>query len=355
MKKHNFYAGPSILSEYTIKNTADAVLNFADMGLSLLEISHRSKQFTAVIEEASALVKELLEVPEGYTVLWLGGGASMQFCMVPYNLLNKKAAYLETGTWASNAVKEARLFGEVDVVASSKDANFSYMPSDFVIPADADYFHYTSNNTIYGTEIRKDPDSPVPMVADMSSDIFSRPVDVSKYDLIYAGAQKNLAPAGVTLVIVKNDALGHVDRAIPTMLDYRTHVKKDSMFNTPPVLPIFAALQTLRYYKQLGGVKNLMLADEEKAARLYEAIDASRMFEGTARTDSRSIMNVCFVMAPEYKDLEKDFIDFATERGIVGIKGYRSVGGFRASLYNALPLESVEALIAAMNEFERKH
>ncbi len=355
MKKHNFYAGPSILSEYTIKNTADAVLNFADMGLSLLEISHRSKQFTAVIEEASALVKELLEVPEGYTVLWLGGGASMQFCMVPYNLLNKKAAYLETGTWASNAVKEARLFGEVDVVASSKDANFSYMPSDFVIPADADYFHYTSNNTIYGTEIRKDPDSPVPMVADMSSDIFSRPVDVSKYDLIYAGAQKNLAPAGVTLVIVKNDALGHVDRAIPTMLDYRTHVKKDSMFNTPPVLPIFAALQTLRYYKQLGGVKNLMLADEEKAARLYEAIDASRMFEGTARTDSRSIMNVCFVMAPEYKDLEKDFIDFSTERGIVGIKGHRSVGGFRASLYNALPLESVEALIAAMNEFERKH
>ncbi len=355
MKKHNFYAGPSILSEYTIKNTADAVLNFADMGLSLLEISHRSKQFTAVIEEASALVKELLEVPEGYTVLWLGGGASMQFCMVPYNLLNKKAAYLETGTWASNAVNEARLFGEVDVVASSKDANFSYMPSDFVIPADADYFHYTSNNTIYGTEIRKDPDSPVPMVADMSSDIFSRPVDVSKYDLIYAGAQKNLAPAGVTLVIVKNDALGHVDRAIPTMLDYRTHVKKDSMFNTPPVLPIFAALQTLRYYKQLGGVKNLMLADEEKAARLYEAIDASRMFEGTARTDSRSIMNVCFVMAPEYKDLEKDFIDFATERGIVGIKGHRSVGGFRASLYNALPLESVEALIAAMNEFERKH
>ncbi len=252
-------------------------------------------------------------------------------------------------------MKEARLFGEVDVVASSKDANFSYMPSDFVIPADADYFHYTSNNTIYGTEIRKDPDSPVPMVADMSSDIFSRPVDVSKYDLIYAGAQKNLAPAGVTLVIVKNDALGHVDRAIPTMLDYRTHVKKDSMFNTPPVLPIFAALQTLRYYKQLGGVKNLMLADEEKAARLYEAIDASRMFEGTARTDSRSIMNVCFVMAPEYKDLEKDFIDFATERGIVGIKGHRSVGGFRASLYNALPLESVEALIAAMNEFERKH
>ena len=355
MKKHNFYAGPSILSQYTIENTAEAIRNFAGTGLSILEVSHRSKEFQAVIDEADALVKELLDIPQGYHVLFLGGGASLEFAMVPMNLLATKAAYMDTGVWAHKAIKEAKLFGEVEVVASSKDANYTYIPKNYTIPADADYFHYTSNNTIYGTEIRKDPDSPVPMVADMSSDIFSRPVDVSKYDLIYAGAQKNLAPAGVTLVIVKNDALGHVDRAIPTMLDYRTHVKKDSMFNTPPVLPIFAALQTLRYYKQLGGVKNLMLADEEKAARLYEAIDASRMFEGTARTDSRSIMNVCFVMAPEYKDLEKDFIDFATERGIVGIKGHRSVGGFRASLYNALPLESVEALIAAMNEFERKH
>lgn len=355
MKKHNFFAGPSILSQYTIKNTADAIIDFAGMGLSLLEVSHRSKQFVAVIEEASALVKELLEVPAGYTVLWLGGGASMQFCMVPYNLLRNKAAYLETGTWAVNAIKEARLFGDVDVVASSKDSNFNHVPTDFVIPSDADYFHFTSNNTIYGTELRKDPDSPVPLVADMSSDIFSRPVDVSKYDLIYAGAQKNLAPAGVTLVIVKDDALGHVDRAIPTMLDYRTHVKKESMFNTPPVLPIFAALQTLRYYKELGGVKKLMLADEEKAARLYEAIDASRMFEGTAQTDNRSIMNVCFVMAPEYKELEGEFTEFATARGMMGIKGHRSVGGFRASLYNALPLESVEALIACMKEFEAKH
>lgn len=355
MKKHNFYAGPSILSEYTIKNTADAILNFADMGLSILEVSHRSKQFTAVITEASQLVKELLQVPDGYSVLWLGGGASMQFAMVPYNLLKKKAAYLQTGTWATNAIKEARLFGEVDVVASSEDKNFSYVPRDYVIPTDADYFHFTSNNTIYGTEMRFDPDSPVPLVADMSSDIFSRPIDVSKYDLIYAGAQKNLAPAGVTLVIVKDSALGQAGRPIPTMLNYETHVKKESMFNTPPVLPIFAALQTLRYYKQLGGVDKLMLADEEKAARLYEAIDGSRMFEGTAEVESRSIMNVCFVMAPEYKELESQFVDFAGERGIVGIKGHRSVGGFRASLYNALPLESVKALIDAMKEFESKH
>ncbi|MBD5239989.1 MAG: 3-phosphoserine/phosphohydroxythreonine transaminase [Bacteroidales bacterium] len=355
MKKHNFYAGPSILSEYTIKNTADAVINFADMGLSILEISHRSKQFTAVINEASQLVKELLQVPDGYSVLWLGGGASMQFCMVPYNLLKKKAAYLQTGTWATNAIKEARLFGEVDVVASSEDKNFSYIPRDYVIPADADYFHFTSNNTIYGTEMRFDPDSPVPLVADMSSDIFSRPIDVSKYDLIYAGAQKNLAPAGVTLVIVKDSALGQAGRPIPTMLNYQTHVKKESMFNTPPVLPIFSALQTLKYYKELGGVDKLMLADEEKAGRLYDAIDNSRMFEGTAEMESRSIMNVCFVMSPEYKELEGEFVDFAAERGIVGIKGHRSVGGFRASLYNALPLESVEVLIAAMKEFEKKH
>lgn len=355
MKKHNFYAGPSILSDYTIKNTADAIVNFADMGLSLLEVSHRSKQFTAVITEASELVKELLDVPEGYSVLWLGGGASLQFAMVPYNLLKKKAAYLQTGTWATNAIKEARLFGDVDVVASSEDKNFSYIPRNYVVPADADYFHFTSNNTIYGTEMRFDPDSPVPLVADMSSDIFSRPVDVSKYDLIYAGAQKNLAPAGVTLVIVKNSVLGQAGRPIPTMLNYETHVKKESMFNTPPVLPIFAALQTLRYYKNLGGVSKLMLADEEKAARLYDAIDNSRMFVGTADVESRSIMNVCFVMTPEYKELESSFVDFATERGIVGIKGHRSVGGFRASLYNALPLESVEVLIAAMKEFEKKH
>lgn len=356
MKKHNFYAGPSILSQYTIKNTADAIINFADTGLSVLEVSHRSKEFQAVMDEAQALVKELLDVPEGYSVLFLGGGASLQFCMVPFNLMNKKAAYLETGTWASNAIKEAKLFGDVDIVASSKDANFTYIPKGYTVSEDSDYFHFTSNNTIYGTEMRYDPDVNVRLVADMSSDIFSRPIDVSKYDLIYAGAQKNLAPAGVTIVIVRDDALGHVDRPIPTMLDYRTHVKKGSMFNTPPVLPIFSALQTLRYYKQLGGVKELEKIDIAKAAKLYDAIDSSRMFEGTVSDPAdRSIMNVCFVMTPEYKELEKDFIDFATTKGIVGIKGHRSVGGFRASLYNALPMESVEVLVAAMKEFESKH
>lgn len=356
MKKYNFYAGPSILSQYTIKNTADAVLDFAGTGLSLLEVSHRSKEFQAVIDEASALVKELLEIPEGYSVLWLGGGASLQFCMIPFNLLAKKAAYIDTGTWAHKAIKEARIFGDVDVVASSEDANYNYIPKNYVVPADVDYFHYTSNNTIYGTETRVDPDVPCRLVADMSSDIFSRPVDVSKYDAIYAGAQKNLAPAGVTIVIVRDDALGHVDRTIPTMLDYRTHVSKGSMFNTPPVLPIFSALQTLRYYKDLGGVKVLEKLDLEKAGALYEAIDSSKMFEGTVKDAAdRSIMNVCFVMKPEYKELEKDFVDFASARGIVGIKGHRSVGGFRASLYNAMSMEGVNVLIEAMKDFQNKH
>ncbi len=355
MKKHNFYAGPSILSEYTIKNTADAVHNFANTGLSLLEVSHRSKEFVAVMDEAQQLVKELLDVPEGYQVLYLGGGASLQFCMAPMNLLRTKAGYLDTGTWASNAIKEARLFGEVEVLASSKEANYTYYPKGYTVPEDLDYFHITTNNTIYGTELRTDPDVKVPLVADMSSDIFSRPVDVSKYDLIYAGAQKNLGPAGATLVIVKEDALGHVDRAIPTMLDYRTHIKKGSMFNTPPVLPVFSSLMTLRYYKEQGGVKEMERRDLAKAALLYDAIDASKMFVGTAEADSRSIMNVCFVMIPEYKELEKDFIDFCSARGIVGIKGHRSVGGFRASLYNALPIESVQVLVDAMKDFEAQH
>ncbi len=356
MKKHNFYAGPSILSEYTIQNTADAILNFAGTGLSVLEVSHRSKEFQAVIDEATALVKDLLDIPQGFEVLWLGGGASMQFCMRPYNLLAKKAAYLDTGTWASNAIKEARLFGDVEVVASSKDAGYTFIPKGFEVPADADYFHFTTNNTIYGTEMRVDPTVPCRMVADMSSDIFSRPIDFSNYDAIYAGAQKNLAPAGVTLVIVREEALGHVDRAIPTMLDYRTHIKKGSMFNTPPVLPIFSALQTLRYYKSLGGIEELERRDLEKAAMLYEAIDGSKMFTGTVTDPSdRSIMNVCFVMTPEYKELEKEFIDFCAGRGIVGIKGHRSVGGFRASLYNALPIESVKVLVEAMHDFETTH
>lgn len=354
MKKHNFYAGPSILSQYAIDRTAEAIRDFDGTGLSILEISHRSKEFTAVIEEARALFKELLDIPEGYDVVFLGGGASTQFCMVPMNLLAKKAAYLDTGTWASKAIKEAKLFGEVDVVASSKEANYTYVPKDYTLPDDIDYFHITTNNTIYGTELRRDLDVPVRLVADMSSDIFSRPVDVSKYDLIYGGAQKNLAPAGVTFVIVKVDALGKVDRVLPTMLNYRTHIDKGSMFNTPPVLPIYTALQTLRWYKELGGVKELQRLDEEKAAVLYDAIDKSRIFTGTARPEDRSVMNVCFVMKPEYKELEKEFIDFATARGMVGIKGHRSVGGFRASLYNALPLESVKALVETMNDFEKK-
>lgn len=356
MKKHNFYAGPSIMSQFTIEETAKAVHNFADMGLSILEISHRSKQFQAVMDEAVALFKELLEIPEGYSVLFLGGGASLQFAMVPMNMLAKKAAYLDTGVWASKAIKEAKLFGEVDVVASSKDKNYTYIPKDYVVPTDVDYFHYTSNNTIYGIEIRKDPEVKARMICDMSSDIFSRPVDVSKYDLIYGGAQKNLAPAGVTFVIVKDDALGHVDRVIPTMLDYRTHVKKGSMFNTPPVLPIYSALQTLKYYKQLGGIRAIEKMDIDKAEVLYNAIDSSKMFVATVPNhEDRSIMNVCFVMKPEYQELEKDFIDFATAKGMMGIKGHRDVGGFRASLYNALPMESVEALVAAMKEFEAKH
>ncbi|MDE6117987.1 MAG: 3-phosphoserine/phosphohydroxythreonine transaminase [Duncaniella sp.] len=356
MKKHNFYAGPSILSEYTIKNTADAVQNFANTGLSLLEVSHRSKEFVAVMDEAQQLVKELLDVPEGYQVLYLGGGASLQFCMAPMNLLKSKAGYLDTGTWAANAIKEARLFGDVEVLASSKEANYTYYPKGYEVPDDLDYLHITTNNTIYGTELRTDLDVKVPLVADMSSDIFSRPVDVAKYDLIYAGAQKNLGPAGATLVIVKEDALGKVERAIPTMLDYRTHIKKGSMFNTPPVLPVYASLMTLRYYKEQGGVKEMQKRDEAKAALLYDAIDSSKMFVGTVTdADSRSIMNVCFVMTPEYKELEKDFIDFCSARGIVGIKGHRSVGGFRASLYNALPIESVQVLVDAMKDFEAQH
>lgn len=354
MRKHNFYAGPSILSEYTIKNTADAVLNFAGTGLSLLEVSHRGKEFVAVNDEARALVKELLHVPETHEVVFLGGGASLQFCMVPYNLLKKKASYLDTGTWASKAIKEAKFFGEVDLVASSKDKNYTYIPKNYTLAPDTEYFHITTNNTIYGTEIHDIPQVNVPLVADMSSDIFSFPVDVSKFDIIYAGAQKNLAPSGVTIVIVRKDALGKVERPIPTMLNYQTHIDKDSMFNTPPVLPIFAALQTLKWYKEQGGVKVLQKKNQEKAAVLYDEIDRNKLFRGTAVPEDRSLMNVCFVMNDEYKELESSFAEFAAAAGMVGIKGHRSVGGFRASLYNAMPLESVKALVETMKEFEKK-
>ena len=329
-------------------------MNFAGTGLSLLEVSHRGKEFVAVNDEARALVKELLHVPETHEVVFLGGGASLQFCMVPYNLLKKKASYLDTGTWASKAIKEAKFFGEVDLVASSKDKNYTYIPKNYTLAPDTEYFHITTNNTIYGTEIHDIPQVNVPLVADMSSDIFSRPVDVSKYDVIYAGAQKNLAPAGVTIIIVRKDALGKVERPIPTMLNYQTHIDKDSMFNTPPVLPIFAALQTLKWYKEQGGVKVLQKKNQEKAAVLYDEIDRNKLFRGTAVPEDRSLMNVCFVMNDEYKELESSFAEFAAAAGMVGIKGHRSVGGFRASLYNAMPLESVKALVETMKEFEKK-
>lgn len=355
MKKYNFGAGPSILPPEVMKATAEACVEFQGMGLSLMEISHRTKEFQAVMDEAQALFKELLDIPEGYSVLFVGGGASLEFCMVPFNLLEKKAAYLNTGVWARKAMKEAKLFGEVVEVASSADANYTFVPKGFTIPADADYFHITTNNTIYGTELREDLDSPVPLVADMSSDIFSRPVDVSKYGLIYGGAQKNLSMAGVTFVIVKDELLGKVSRPIPTMIDYRTHVSKGSMFNTPPVVPIYCALQTLKWIKAQGGVKEMERRAIERADLLYAEIDRNKLFCGTAEKDSRSLMNICFVMNDEYKHLEADFLKFAQEKGMQGIKGHRDVGGFRASCYNAMPLEGVKALVACMQEFEAQH
>ncbi|NCA75983.1 MAG: 3-phosphoserine/phosphohydroxythreonine transaminase [Alphaproteobacteria bacterium] len=355
MKKHNFNAGPSILPRIAVENSAKAILDLNGIGLSLLEISHRSKDFQGILDETMALFKELLQIPAGYQVVFLGGGASMQFCMVPYNFLNRKAAYLETGVWAQKAIKEAKFFGEVNVVASSSDKNFTYIPKGYVVPADVDYFHITTNNTIYGSEIRTDIESPVPLVADMSSDILSRPVDISKYDLIYGGAQKNLGPAGVTFVIIKEEILSRVTRKIPTMLNYATHLKEPSLFNTPPVFAIYTCLETLRWIKGLGGVKVIEQMNLKKANLLYDTIDNSRMFTGTVEKESRSLMNICFVMKEQYKDKEDAFMEFAKTRGMIGIKGHRSVGGFRASTYNALPYESVQALVDAMNEFEKNN
>jgi phosphoserine aminotransferase len=353
MKKHNFSAGPSILPRIALENSAKAILDLNGIGLSLLEISHRSKDFQAVLDETVALFHELLNIPAGYQVIFLGGGASLQFCMIPYNFLNRKAAYLETGVWAQKAIKEAKFFGEVDVVASSGDRNFCYIPKGYSIPADADYFHITTNNTIYGSEIRYDIDSPVPLIADMSSDILSRPIDVSKYSMIYGGAQKNLGPAGVTFVILKEDMLGKAERKIPTMLNYATHTKEPSLYNTPPVFAIYTCLETLRWIKGLGGVKVIEAMNNAKAKLLYDAIDNSRMFVGTVDKDSRSIMNICFVMKEQYQDKEDAFMELAKTKGMIGIKGHRSVGGFRASTYNALPIESVQALVDAMQEFEK--
>lgn len=355
MKKYNFNAGPSMLPREVIENTAKQCLDFNGSGLSLMEISHRAKDFQPVVDEAAALTKELLQVPEGYSVLFLGGGASLEFCMVPYNFLIKKAAYLNTGTWAKKALKEAKLFGEVIEVASSAEANYTYIPKDWTCPDDADYLHITTNNTIYGTEMRYEPEVNVPLIGDMSSDIFSRPIDVAKYDCIYAGAQKNLSMAGVTLVIVKDDKLGRAPRQIPTMLDYRTHVEKGSMFNTPPVVPIYCALENLRWIKKNGGVEAMDKRAHERAEIVYGEIDRNKLFHGTAKEEDRSLMNICFVMNEEYKDLEKPFLDYATSRGMVGVKGHRSVGGFRASCYNAQTIEGVNALVQCMKDFEAEH
>jgi len=350
---HNFNAGPCVLPKEAINAAIEQLKDFKGTGMSVIEVSHRSKEWQAVMDETEALWKELLHIPEGYKVLFLGGGASLQFAMVPFNFLEKKAAYLETGVWAKKALKEAKGFGDVVCVASSADTTYNYIPKGYTIPTDADYFHITTNNTIYGTEIRKDMDCPIPFIADMSSDIMSRPVDVSKYTMIYGGAQKNVGPAGVTFVIVKEDALGKVSRFIPTMLNYKTHIEESSMFNTPPVFSILVMYETLKWLKNLGGLGVIQKMNEEKAALLYTEIDRNSLFVGTAEKDSRSIMNVCFIMAEGYKDKEDAFMAFAKERGMVGIKGHRSVGGFRASIYNACPKESVQALVDCMQEFEK--
>lgn len=355
MKKHIFNAGPCKLPRIVLENTSKAILDLEKCGLSIMEVSHRSKEFQAVIDEAMDLFKELLNVPDNYSVLFLGGGASTQFCMIPYNLLNKKAAYINTGAWSTKAIKEAKLFGEVDVIASSEDKGFTYVPKEYNIPADADYLHITSNNTIKGTELKYDIDCNIPLIADMSSDIMSRPVDVSKYDIIYGGCQKNIGPAGVTFVVIKDGILGKVDRAIPTMLNYETHIKKGSMFNTPPCSAIFTVKETLKWIKSLGGVKEMEKRAIEKSDMIYNAIDNSKMFVGTVAKEDRSRMNICFVLKDEYKDKEADFLKFTAERNIVGIKGHRSVGGFRASNYNACEMEDVEALVKAMKDFEVKY
>ena len=357
---YNFSAGPSMLPEEVLKTAADEMMEYGTSGQSVMEMSHRSKEYQAIFDEAEANLREIMNIPDDYAVLFLQGGASTQFAMLPLNLMNKnkKADFIITGQWANKAYKEAARYGEARAVASSADKTYSYIPKTTAADFDpeADYVHICMNNTIYGTEIRKDLDSPVPMIADMSSDIFSRPVDVSKYICIYGGAQKNLAPAGATFVIVKDEALNKVSRYIPTMLKYQTHVDGGSMFNTPPVLPIYSALQTLRWIKKEGGVEEMQRRAKERADLLYGEIDRNKLFRATiADPEDRSYMNICFVMNDEYKELEADFMKFATDRGMVGIKGHRSVGGFRASCYNAMPLESVQALVDCMQEFEKLH
>lgn len=353
--KHNFNAGPSILPREVLEKAAQAVLDFNGSGLSLLSISHRTKEFDAVMDEAKALFRELLEIPDNYQIYFVGGGASTQFFHIPYNFLGTKAAYVNTGVWTKKAIKEAKLFGEVEVIASGEDSGFSAIPKGYTIPTDCDYLYTCMNNTIYGTENHIDIDSPIPHICDMSSDILSHPVDVSKYAVIYGGAQKNLAPAGVTFVIIRDDMVEKLVRPVPSMVNPKSHIDNNSMFNTPPVFPIYVLMETLRWMKSIGGMKEMYRRNCEKAEMLYAEIDRNKLFRGTAAVEDRSRMNICFVMQPEYEALAGEFLEFAKERGMVGIKGHRLVGGFRASCYNALPIESVKALVECMQEFERLH
>jgi len=354
MKKHNFGAGPGILPQSVLEKAANSVKELNGSGLSLLEISHRSKDFMDIMQNAKSLVKELLGVPDTHSILFLQGGASTQFTMIPMNLLPTEgtAGYLQTGVWAKKAIKEAKMLGDVNVLASSEDKNYSYIPKGYNVPEGLSYLHLTSNNTIYGTQMKGLPSSKTPIVCDMSSDIFSRKVNVSEYDVIYAGAQKNMGPAGTTLVIIKNDKLESSGREIPTMLNYKTHVEADSLFNTPPVFAIYVCMLTLEWLKSIGGISEIDKINKQKSDLLYSEIDSNPMFKGTAAAEDRSPMNVCFLL--NKPELDAAFLKAATEAGMVGIKGHRSVGGFRASMYNALPLESVQALVNVMKEFSLK-
>jgi len=352
---YNFNAGPSTLPQSVLQEASKGIINFNNSGLSILEIGHRTPLFESVINEAIALVKELMKLDDDHEVLFLHGGATTQFMQVPMNLLdeNETAAYADTGVWSTKGIKEAKLFGNVDVVCSSKENNFSFIPKDFVVPNDSTYFHITTNNTIYGTQWHEIPKVSMPVIADMSSDILSRKLDFNSFDLIFAGAQKNMGAAGATLVVVNKQILGKVKRAIPPIMDYRNHIQAKSMLNTPPVFAIYVSMLTLRWLKENGGVEAIEKINNKKAALLYDAIDNSKLFKPTAAKEDRSKMNVCFVM--EDPEKEKAFLEFAKQNNIYGIKGHRSVGGFRASLYNALPLSSVEYLVGKMEEFEEKN
>lgn len=355
MKKHIFNAGPSLLADEVYASAAKAIMDFNDSGISILSISHRTPDFDAVMAEADALFRELLHIPDNYKIIYLGGGASTYFYEIPANFLGKKAAYVNTGVWSKKAIKEAKRYGEVEVIATSEDQNFNYIPKGFTIPEDADYLHITSNNTIYGTEFHEDLDSPIPVIADMSSNILSRPIDVTKYAMIYGGAQKNLAPAGVAFAIIREDMVERVVRDLPTMMQFKTHIDNNSMFNTPPVFPIFVLKESLKWLKSIGGVEEIYRRNLEKAQLLYDEIDRNPLFRGTVEKDSRSLMNICFVMAEGYEELAAEFMAYTKAQGIVGIKGHRLVGGFRASCYNALKKESVEVLVKCMQDFAAKY